>query len=116
MQHLPFLLPLLVLVLSECTKALVEYARSGHWHKGFFRPGGMPSTHSAFVTSVMITVAHARGVDSIEFLLAFSLACVVCMPPGRKNPLCQCPERAYSTRALVHSESTRTRSGKRKGR
>jgi acid phosphatase family membrane protein YuiD len=73
----PFLIPLVVGVLCEFTKIVQEGIRSGDWHDGFFRPGGMPSTHSAFVTSLLIVVWHKLGADSTEFAIASVFACIV---------------------------------------
>jgi acid phosphatase family membrane protein YuiD len=72
-----FLVPLIAMVLCECAKICVEYARTGHWTSGMFTPGGMPSSHSAFVTSLLIVLARRAGVDSTQFAIAFVFACVV---------------------------------------
>lgn len=72
-----FLIPLLVMVLTELAKVAVEWVQTGKWHEGFFRPGGMPSSHSAFVTSLLIIVSEKRGIDSVEFAMAFVFAAVV---------------------------------------
>lgn len=72
-----FLVPLLAMVLSEAAKGAVEYARTGKWTQGLFQPGGMPSSHSAFVTSLLIVLARKTGVESTEFAIAFVFACVV---------------------------------------
>jgi len=37
----------------------------------------MPSTHSAFVTSLLIIVGHKMGNDSVEFAITVVLACIV---------------------------------------
>ncbi len=72
-----FLVPVIAMVLSELAKIAVAYARTGHWSQGMFRPGGMPSSHSAFVTSLLIVIARKLGVDSTEFAIAFVFASVV---------------------------------------
>lgn len=72
-----FLVPLLAMVLCEGAKVAVEYARTGKWASGVFQPGGMPSTHSAFVTSLLIVIARRVGIESTEFAIAFVFACVV---------------------------------------
>ncbi len=72
-----FLIPLVAMVLCECTKIVVEYSRTGRWTSGMFQPGGMPSSHSAFVTSLLIVIARKLGVESTEFAIAFVFACVV---------------------------------------
>jgi len=74
----PFLIPLVVLVLSEATKILTDSVREGGFaiHRAF-HPGGMPSTHSGFVTSLLIVVARVAGVESLAFTIAFVFACVI---------------------------------------
>ena len=42
-----------------------------------FGMGGMPSSHTAFVFSLMMSVAFKDGVGSVTFALAFALAAVV---------------------------------------
>ncbi len=39
--------------------------------------GGMPSAHSAFVCSLVVATGNQCGLGSVEFALAFALACVV---------------------------------------
>lgn len=72
-----FLVPVLVLVLTEATKAIVEGCKTGNWHTKLFHPGGMPSTHSAFVTSLLIIVGYKETMNSAEFAIAFAFACIV---------------------------------------
>ncbi len=72
-----FLIPLVVLLLSESAKAVIEGFRTGNWHERIFHPGGMPSSHAAFVTSLLIIVWRKLGVTSVEFAIAFVFACVV---------------------------------------
>lgn len=73
----PFLIPLVVGILCEATKILHEGFKSGNWHDGIFRAGGMPSTHSAFVTSLLIVVWHKLGAESTEFAIALVFAVIV---------------------------------------
>ena len=42
-----------------------------------FGMGGMPSSHSAFVFSLMIMIGVRDGVSSTQFALAFALAAIV---------------------------------------
>lgn len=72
-----FLIPLVVLVLTEIVKYAVDEMKSGAGHRHLFQQGGMPSTHSAFVTSLLIVVGHKTGTDSVEFAIATAFACVV---------------------------------------
>jgi acid phosphatase family membrane protein YuiD len=73
----PFLIPLVVLLLSEIVKMIIDQIRSGEWHALLFSPGGMPSSHSAFVTSLLIIVGRKLGFESMEFAIAFVFACIV---------------------------------------
>jgi len=73
----PFLIPLVVGLLCELVKVIHEGIKTGNWHEGIFRSGGMPSTHSAFVTSLLIVVWRKTGVDSVGFAIAFVFAVVV---------------------------------------
>ncbi len=70
----PFLIPLVVMVLCEATKIVSEGFETGNWKGGLFRPGGMPSSHSAFVTSLIIVVGRLAGLHSTEFAIAFVFA------------------------------------------
>ena len=72
-----FLIPLLVGILCEATKIALETVRSGSWRGGLFRPGGFPSSHSAFVMSLLIIVARKTGVESVEFAIAFVFATII---------------------------------------
>lgn len=72
-----FLVPVIAMVLCECVKVTVDYFKTGRWSGGMFRPGGMPSTHSAFVTSLLIVIARRNGFESSEFAIAFVFAAVV---------------------------------------
>ena len=47
------------------------------WHR-MFGDGGMPSGHSATVTSVAVLVGMVRGTGSVEFAVSFILATIVC--------------------------------------
>ncbi len=72
-----FLIPIVVMLLCEVTKGIIEHIKTGQWHTALFRSGGMPSTHSAFVTSMMIIVERKTGLHSVEFAIAFSIAAIV---------------------------------------
>lgn len=77
LRQYPFLIPVVVMFFCELTKAVVENMRTGQWHLALFRSGGMPSTHSAFVTSMLIIVERMTGMGSTEFVIAFAVAAVV---------------------------------------
>ncbi len=72
-----FLIPLAVGLSAELLKVITEGIERGAWHEGLFRPGGMPSSHSAFVTSLLMIVGWKTGLHSVEFAIAFVFACLV---------------------------------------
>ncbi|MDD5056104.1 MAG: divergent PAP2 family protein [Candidatus Peribacteraceae bacterium] len=72
-----FIIPLFVGLLAEVTKILMEGITKGTWHEGIFRSGGMPSSHSALVTSLLIVVGKKLGVGSTEFAIGIVFACIV---------------------------------------
>ena len=76
LRQYPFLIPLVVMFLCETTKILSERYEKGTFKGGFFRPGGMPSTHSAFVMSLLIIVWWKTGLESIAFAIAFCFASI----------------------------------------
>ncbi|PIR48495.1 hypothetical protein COU80_02160 [Candidatus Peregrinibacteria bacterium CG10_big_fil_rev_8_21_14_0_10_55_24] len=72
-----FLIPLFVMVLAEFAKIVSEWVMTGAWHKRIFRYGGLPSSHSAFVASLLIVVGNARTIASAEFAIAAVFASIV---------------------------------------
>ena len=66
------LTPLLVMVLAEITKHTYEGLSHGYW----FKHGGFPSSHSAFVVSLMAVIGNKEGVDSAAFAIATVFACI----------------------------------------
>jgi uncharacterized protein len=72
-----FLIPLVVLCLTELTKSFVDYFLTGGWSRHPFQQGGFPSSHSAFVTSLLIIVGRKTGMDSVPFAIAAVFAAVI---------------------------------------
>jgi hypothetical protein len=78
-----FLIPLIVLLLTEMAKVCVRSVQegqsiwSGQWIQWLFKPGGIPSSHSAFVTSLLIIVARKSTFESVDFAIAFVFASIV---------------------------------------
>lgn len=69
----PFAVCVLVMLVTEITKHLNEGLRVGMW----FKHGGMPSSHSAFVTSLMMVVGDIDGIRSSTFAIATVFAGIV---------------------------------------
>jgi acid phosphatase family membrane protein YuiD len=78
LSHFPFLIPLLVLFLADCTKIILEGIKTGEWSHEILRSGGMPSGHTALVVSLVVVVGQIRGIESIEFAIAMSFAILIC--------------------------------------
>lgn len=71
----PFAICVTVMLLSELTKHMIEGLTKNVWFR--FQHGGMPSTHCAFVTSLMMIVAEIDGFHSTTFAGATVLAGIV---------------------------------------
>src|SRR3989338_2292739 len=73
-----FLIPLVVLTLCEIAKLGVASFQKGRLaYEAFFHAGGFPSSHSAFVTSLLIVVGRKVGIESVEFAIAAVFAAIV---------------------------------------
>ena len=65
-------------LLAQAIKIPIHYIKYRKWRWNLiFSTGGMPSSHSAFVSALATSVALHAGVDSIYFAIAFVLAAVV---------------------------------------
>ena len=73
-----FLIPVVVALLCEMTKLTIEARKSGDVpFEHFLTAGGFPSTHSAFVMSLVIVVGKMMGLDSVEFAITIVFAAIV---------------------------------------
>jgi len=73
-----FLIPIVVGVLCEFAKLTVASSRKGHIdYDAFFHSGGFPSSHAAFVTSLLIIVWYKTGLGSVEFAIAAVFAAII---------------------------------------
>lgn len=74
----PFLIPLVALFLAETFKVIIASFRKKKLQiVNFLHSGGMPSGHSALVSS-LTTLAYLKfGVSSIEFAITVVLAIIV---------------------------------------
>ena len=71
-------IPLVILILNEIIKISIHSLKNNKFQiRLFFHPGGMPSGHTAFASSVATLAYYMEGLQSIEFLIAFSLAIIV---------------------------------------
>lgn len=69
---------LLAWIIGQFLKFPLEYLLNRRWNWGvLFNPGGMPSSHSALVTSVAIAIGLQEGFGSSLFALAFAMVMIV---------------------------------------
>ncbi len=65
-------------ILAQAIKVPVEYMRTKEWNWALLASaGGMPSSHSALMTAVAVSIGHYHGFDSPVFVLALAIAGVV---------------------------------------
>jgi acid phosphatase family membrane protein YuiD len=65
-------------ILAQALKIPIDLFQSRHWNWAlFFAAGGMPSSHSALVTSTAVAVGLHYGFDNPIFGVATALAMVV---------------------------------------
>jgi len=65
-------------LLAQILKTPIEYLVTSHWNWGaMFNAGGMPSSHSALMTSTTIAIGLFNGFDNPAFALAVAISMVV---------------------------------------
>ena len=72
-----FIIPFIVLVCAEAAQFIVDRLETGLWHRRLFAHGGIPSRHSAFITSLLVVVGRGAGFSSTEFAIAMVFAGIV---------------------------------------
>lgn len=69
---------LLTIGLAQFLKIPIKKTRTGKWDWGtFFETGGMPSSHSAGVSSLATFIALKRGMPTIDFALSTVFGLIV---------------------------------------
>lgn len=72
----PIAIPFIAILLAEVAKAIIDFVRQRGKIR-FINPGGMPSGHSAFVSSLVVVVATREGIGSTAFMLSAVVALIV---------------------------------------
>jgi acid phosphatase family membrane protein YuiD len=63
---------------AQLLKAPIEYLRTRQWNWALMiGPGGMPSSHSALMTAVTVTIGRYHGFDNPLFILALAISGIV---------------------------------------
>lgn len=76
LETYPIIIPFITILLAEFVKATVDLF-SKRKKIRFADPGGMPSGHSAFVSSLVVVVAYSEGIAGTEFMIAAAIALIV---------------------------------------
>ncbi len=81
MKYLPpytiFILPVIMMALSQIVKGVFHYIKGYRNIRTFFMNGGIPSSHTAFVTSLITVVGYVEGITSTAFAIALVLAVII---------------------------------------
>ncbi|MBB3109340.1 hypothetical protein FHS18_001392 [Paenibacillus phyllosphaerae] len=71
LHNFPLMAALLAVVLAQIVKVPIKLIATRTWDVGLgFSTGGMPSSHSAAVTSLATAIGITEGVDSSAFAIA----------------------------------------------
>ncbi|NMD72457.1 divergent PAP2 family protein [Bacillus sp. DNRA2] len=72
------IIALISMGLAQAIKIPLHYQKTGKWKPEiFFQTGGMPSSHSAGVTSLTTYIALKRGFPTIDFALSLIYGLIV---------------------------------------
>lgn len=72
------LIALMSMGLAQGMKIPLHFVKAGEWKPAlFFQTGGMPSSHSAGVTSLTTYIALKRGFPTIDFALSLVYGLIV---------------------------------------
>jgi len=74
LQYKLFLIPFIVIVCAQLMKFSRLSLKHGFQWADLFDPGHFPSAHSAFVTSLLITIGYYEGMISGVFAIAACFA------------------------------------------
>jgi acid phosphatase family membrane protein YuiD len=69
---------LIAWLIAQFSKPFIQYLRTGEWAWAwFFSAGGMPSTHSAIITTATMAIGMRMGLASPEFAFSVAVAMIV---------------------------------------
>ncbi len=70
-HKIPVLVPIATVIVTEFLKLIITLVKNGKIGlKDLFATGGIPSGHSAFVSSLATMILIIKGFDSTEFAIA----------------------------------------------
>jgi hypothetical protein len=72
LQFYPVFIPLLVIIIIQFTKLMIERVQRKHFDwNNLFTTGGFPSVHSGMTSSLLTLVYLDQGLNSVMFAMAF---------------------------------------------
>lgn len=71
------IIPITVAIITQIIKAIIDATKGNFSFSSFYKYGGMPSGHAAFMTSVVIVILLVNGFNSPVFALSVILAIIV---------------------------------------
>lgn len=77
MEYRLFLIPLIILIINQIIKAIISVKKGNVKWTTIFSYGGMPSTHSAVVTSLSYVIGYYNGITNPAFAIALILSLIV---------------------------------------
>lgn len=78
MKYEFLIIPIIIGLLTQFVfKSIILILRNKFTWKNILCYGGMPSAHSALVSSLATIIAIRNGIDSVEFAISFFLAAIV---------------------------------------
>ena len=76
--NFPLLTAIFAILLAQFVKVPLNYLKKGQWNWALtFSSGGMPSSHSAAVTSLSTSVGIVDGVDSSLFAVSVVFSAII---------------------------------------
>ena len=72
-----FIIPILALIINQVIKIIIFIIKGEFSWSQIFAYGGMPSSHTALATSLLITMGYFQGVSSPEFAIALIISIVI---------------------------------------
>ncbi len=77
MNYPQFLIPLIIMVLNQIIKVVLEMFKGKFSWPVLLSYGGMPSSHAAVVTSLTYVMGYYNGIDSPSFALALVMTLLI---------------------------------------
>lgn len=78
LKNFPLIASLLAMLIGQASKIIYYYIvdkKLDFMH--FFESGGMPSAHSAMVSSLVVAIGISYGLGSAHLAISFAFACIV---------------------------------------